>query len=300
MLKLPPVIKRFFLLFITAAVFSCNDNKQVATVVVEEKSGSNSAKKDKELIDLSTARSIPGILAQSWVMADDAEALEGMDEKSKFEIPYRSFYFSPDGSMVKNPRNTFDHGSWKFDEASKTITINTVIEKEKTIYKIARITPDELVLVNTGIGSSTNLKFISQGVRFKDPADEPFHIDNNRWRIKPKVPETDSALLQRLKQHLHFYILFYRSVLAKNDPYVSFWGLPSCYKWYSGGIFIKRHDELKANWINCFYNVDQAMKAHEMAASLLNEKYNWPKGENWLKQNLAVLEQMYVKVDGVL
>ena len=42
------------------------------------------------------------------------------------------------------------------------------------------------------------------------------------------------------------------------------------------------------------------MKAYRLSARLLSEKYEWPKGEsNWLKQNLAVLEQMFKKMDEI-
>ncbi|MBK6633760.1 MAG: hypothetical protein IPG38_05110 [Chitinophagaceae bacterium] len=85
-----------------------------------------------------------------------------------------------------------------------------------------------------------------------------------------------------------------------DDKVISFWGLPSCFKWYGGGVFLKKETELKENWINCYYNKEQAMQAYALADKLLSQKYNWPKGEqNWLKLNLAVLEQMYKKLDDI-
>jgi hypothetical protein len=42
------------------------------------------------------------------------------------------------------------------------------------------------------------------------------------------------------------------------------------------------------------------MQAYALAGRLLEQKYEWPKGEqNWLKLNLAVLEQMYKKIDEI-
>jgi len=203
-------------------------------------------------------------------------------------------------TFVKNPRNTFDYGNWIYDDAAKTITLNNSIDKAKDIYKIAKITADELTLVNVGVNSSTNLKFIAPGKRFKNADDEPYYLNNNRWRIKPKSKESDSAIHQRLKENLYFFILFYKSALIKDDKTVSFWGLPSCFKWYGGAIFIKKKDELKENWINCFYNQEQAMQAYKLADKLISQKYDWPKGErNWLKLNLAVVELMYKKIDEV-
>lgn len=239
-------------------------------------------------------------MCQDWVLEDDADGLEGMTESSQFEIPYRSFYFSTKGSFVKNPRNTFDYGSWSFDEVTKTIRINNSIDKTRDQYKIAKVAADELVLVNTGVGSSSQLKFIGAGKRFKNAADEPYFLENNRWRIKPKQKESDSAIHQRLKENIRFFILFYKSALAKDDQVVSFWGLPSCFKWYGGGIYLKDEEQLPENWTSCFYNKEQAMQAYKIAERLLQQKYEWPKGEsNWIKQNLYVVEQMYEKIDAV-
>ena len=45
---------------------------------------------------------------------------------------------------------------------------------------------------------------------------------------------------------------------------------------------------------------EQAMKAYAVAENLMEKKYVWPKGEqNWIKQNLFVLEQMYLKMDEI-
>ncbi|MBK8520330.1 MAG: hypothetical protein IPL54_05405 [Chitinophagaceae bacterium] len=296
------MIKRIFsAIAISAFIFSCNDaGDKTASKKEEGVTLNKNPEKNKDLIYLDTAENIYDILCQDWVLADDAESLEGMTESSQFEIPYRSFYFSTKGTFVKNPRNTFDYGTWIYDDAAKTITINNSIDRNKDVYKIAKIAFDEMTLVNTGIGSATNLKFIAPGKRYKNANDEPYSLENNRWRIKPKSKESDSAIHQRLKENLYFFILFYRSALAKDDKTVSFWGLPSCFKWYGGAIFIKKKDELKENWINCFYNKDQAMQAYALADKLLSQQYDWPKGErNWLKLNLAVVELMYKKLDEV-
>ena len=282
-------------------IFSCNEGGDKTGSKKEEQVIENvKQKRNNNLIYLDTAENIYNILCQDWVLADDAEGLEGMDENSQFEIPYRSFYFSTKGTFVKNPRNTFDYGNWSYDDATKTITINNSIDRAKDIYKIAKVASDELTLVNVGINSATNLKFIAPGKRFKNANAEPYCLENNRWRIKPKSKESDSAIHQRLKENIYFFVLFYKSALAKADKTVSFWGLPGCFKWYGGAIYLKKKEELKENWIDCFYNKDQAMQAYKLADKLLSQKYNWPKGEqNWLKLNLAVVELMYKKMDAI-
>ena len=296
------VIKRIFTaIVISAFIFSCNDTGDKAGSKKDDRVIDNvKQERSNKIIYLDTAENIYNILCQDWVLEDDAEGLEGMTESSQFEIPYRSFYFSTKGTFVKNPRNTFDYGSWLYDDAAKTITINNSIDVGKDVYKIAKIAYDEMTLVNVGINSATNLKFIAPGKRYKNANEEPYFLENNRWRIKPKSKETDSMIHKRLKENIYFFILFYRSALAKDDKTVSFWGLPSCFKWYGGAIYLKKEEELKENWINCFYSKSQAMQAYALADKLLSQQYNWPKGErNWLKLNLAVVELMYKKMDAV-
>lgn len=301
---------------IAAFLFACNNSSKEPQVESHEvASDSEATVTDREaqydepvntteiakkpgMVYLDTAESIYNILCQDWVLNDDAESLAGMSENSQFDIAYRSLCFSTNGTFLKNPRNAFDYGTWIYDDAAKTISINNTVDRGRDLYKIARITARQLTLVNVGINSATNLTFIAPGLRYRDPRNEPYALENNRWRIRPIHKESDSAIRQRLKDNLHFFILFYKSALDKHDKVVSFWGLPSCFKWYGGGIYLKNKTELKDNWIACFYNEDQAMQAYALADKLLSQKYTWPKGEsNWIKLNLAVLEMMYARID---
>ncbi len=289
-----------FIVF-TALLWSCTDSgsgsKSKEAVFVTQDPGE---KRSDKLVYLDTAENIYNALCQAWVMEDDELSLSNMSEDSQFDIPYRSFYLAANGTFVKNPRNAVDYGTWFYDEDKKTITLNYSLEEGKDIYKIAVLAPDELKLVNIGINSTTILKFISKAKRFKEPEEDPFYVKNNLWRIKPLKKETDAAIHQRLKENIHFFVLFYRAAIERDDKTVSFWGLPSCFKWYGGGIYLKKEEELKDNWINCFYNKEQAMKAYKLAEKLLEKKYHWPEKEhNWVKLNLAVLEQMYKKIDEI-
>jgi len=113
-------------------------------------------------------------------------------------------------------------------------------------------------------------------------------------------PETDAALHARLKDNLHFFILYYKDAIAKNPDLVSFYGLPSCLRWYSGGIFMKKVEDLSAEWLKCFYNDEEAMKAYNIMDKVMDKKYTWPKdNSSWLQQNLAVLQQIYNNVDSL-
>jgi hypothetical protein len=300
-------VNKKFLLLAALAVFiiSCNNTtpqkkEQHGELSTESNTDSLESSSGNTVADLSDNEDIYDMLCQGWAMEDDVEALKGMDDNSKLVIPFRSFYFFADGSFLKNPRNAMEYGKWEYNDDRKIITLNYSGENGKDMYKIAALAPDELDLLNIGINTSTILKFISSGKRLKKLDDDPYYIGNNYWRIKPNKRESDADIQKRLKGNLHFFVLFYKDAIAKKSETVSFWGLPSCLKWYSGGIYLEKKEDLNEFWINCFYNKDQAMKAYGMMDKLLQLKYTWPKGEtNWVKQNLAVLEQMYDNMDKI-
>jgi len=285
-----------FCFFIAVIVSSCNNSSSTAT----PETSIDSAKKanrvyTSKLLDLSGNRNMEQLLCQGWELADDLDVVHSSEE-SMGMLPFRSYYLFGDSSFVKNPRSAMEYGTWQYDKDQKKITFH-YSKGEKDVYKIAAMAADELVMVNTGIDSETQLKFVSAGKRYKNVEDDPFHISNNQWRLHPKKPESTEEVRKRLKDYLHFNILFYRDNLAKESKEISFYGLPTCLKWYAGGIYMVKEADLNANWFYCFYNKNQAMEAYKMMGELVTKKYNWPKGNvSWINKNLSVLEQMYQRL----
>lgn len=244
------------------------------------------------LEDVSNSDDMETLLAQNWVHADDKEALEYAQDGGLM-IPVRSFSLATDGSMIKNIRNSMDAGKWKFDKEKKELRF-TYNGSSPDVYKLRALAADELRLTNIGIGSETILTFLADGKRHKSESTDPFYIDNNKWRIAPNAPETDEAIKERVKGCLHFFMLYYKDVIARRAAVVSFYGFPSCIKWYGGGIYLQEDEDVLKNWNECFYNEAQAKKGTAIVSKLLEKKYTWSEGdENWIKKNLFVLEQMY-------
>ena len=295
-------MKKQLLVLMTLFIFSCN-NDAGKKDPPKESPDSGVEKKyiySKLLKNLSDSNNMFELLCQGWENADDVDALKEMDATSTLEIPFRSFYFSADGSFIKNPRNSMEYGNWKYDDAAKTITLNYKSGADKDVYKIVALAPDELKLLNKGINTSTQLKFVSSAKQFINPLDEPFHTGNNKWRIKPERKESPADIRQRLKDNLHFFLLFYKDALAKNSPVVSFWGLPCCLDWYSGAIYLQKKENINEKWVDCFYNRDQAMIAYGIMDKVMDKKYKWSKDQkNWIEKNAEVLQQIYDNIDSV-
>ena len=289
---------RYFVSFFIGISFIFSGCVNSSSTVIEKTADSLQITNEYSnyLKDLSGSRDMAEILCQGWVMEEDLENLTYSNEPESM-LPFRSFYLSADHTYIKDVRNFMEYGTWNFDNASKKINL-THNNRNKDEYKIAQLAADELVVINTGIESITKLKYVSEGKTYVQPTEDPFHISNNRWRIKPQYSETDTQLKQRLKEYLHFHILFYRDNLARQEKTISFYGFPTCLKWYVGGIFIIKKEELAENWYKCFYNNAQALKAYIMMDDLIGKKYNWPtdKSMSWVKKNLTVLEQMYEKL----
>src|SRR6202012_326273 len=189
---------------------------------------------------------------QTWDNKDDAEAAQNSDGSGDLEMPYRGFVFFPDSTVVKNPREKMQYGHWVFNDDNKTIAIKYENgETEK--YTINAIGANDMTLTKVG-GDNTKLIFISDGKREKNSKDNPFYYTNNYWRIKPKAAETDAAIKERLQGNIHFYWLFLTDNSKRNSAAISFYELPSCFNWYTGGIGIVKENEVKPNWVNIFYN----------------------------------------------
>jgi len=249
----------------------------------------------KGLNDLSAETDIEKLLCQGWEMEDDQDVLRDNDEPEGI-YPFRSFYLADDHTFIHNPRNFMEYGHWSYNDNDKTVVFR-YSNGHKDEYKIAAIGPQELIVINSGINSVTKLTFVAAGKRYGDNTADPYYIENNRWRMKPRFSESDEQIRKRLKDCIHFYILFYRDNLAREENTISFYGFPTCIKWYAGGIYIVKQEELADNWLACFYSKAEAIKAYKMMDDVIGKKYQWSKANiSWVKKNLQVLEQMYANL----
>ncbi|MEO6489356.1 MAG: hypothetical protein ABIO04_05385 [Ferruginibacter sp.] len=289
----------FLILFI---LFGCESNKK------RDINGSlppieiNDEKLDfssKGLENLNASHKLTDIVSQCWNNKEDAEFAKGLDA-SNIEIVYRGYCLFSDGSMVKDPRGTMQTGRWEINDEVKPMILTFSLNAGETEkYQLAYLAPYEMKLAFSQNGKKTILDLSSEALRYADPKKDPFHISNNSWRVKPGKAESDEEIKQRLKDCIHFYILYYDQKINAHSDEISFVGLPSCFKWYGGGIFLQKQNEIQDKWANCFYNKQQALKAYHIADRLLSEKYNWPKTGNWLMKNVAVLRQMEVKINAL-
>lgn len=300
-------LKTYLLSLLLTAILlvGCAEKKRTDPVVgvdvttLEKKNGANTKFEENEVEDLSAATDMKSILCQDWEYYEDAKDAHYADPSGNIEVVYRGYSIFSDGTLIKDPRGNIRAGSWEIDDQSKPIQLHFKMDDGSVeTNELAYLMPFEMKLAKNAGGKKELVDLRSEGTRYRDSKRDPFYLANNLWRFKPAKPESDLALKARLKACIHFYVLFYDHQIKSDAKEVLFTGLPSCFKWYGGGIYLQKEKELDQKWISSFYNRDDAMKAYALADKLISIKFEWPKKErNWLKLNVAVLRQMETKID---
>lgn len=284
-------LKIYILLLAMVHLNACKQEEKKVTE--NKKEDNNFDYRSKGFVSLKNSSVLKDILCQAWEYKEDVAETKNLDVTSNLEVLYRGYCFFEDGKAIKDPRGNMSVAKWHVDEKEKPVRISLQFEDgKKETNHLAYLVPYEMILVNVGNNEKKTNTLTAAGRRHINITDDPFYVTNMLWRIKPVAPETDRQIKQRLLSSVHFFVLFYDEQINAAVKRVTFIGLPSCFNWHSGGIFLPKKTDLQAKWINCFYNQEQAMKAYYMAEKLLSQKYQWPKKGNWLELNVAVLKQM--------
>lgn len=208
---------------------------------------------------------------------------------------YPGIIFMTDSTFLENPRAVMRYG--KFILKGKTITAD-FDDKAKAIYTIERKENDTMVLKRMEDNHATTLYLKGSWAYWPDAKQNPFNKINSEWRLKPAKPETDDELKARLKNCVQFYQYFFEGNAVNANNEIDFLGLPTCFKWYSGAIYVLSEKNLDKKWINCFYNEDQAKKARQIIEDVVTtNKFSWDSTQtNWVKQTADVLKQIKAKL----
>ncbi len=250
---------------------------------------------DSSMSDLSHSTVGAELICQRWDNKEDAE--DSRDASGTLDIPFRGFYLFKDGSMVKDPRDNTVFGTWSYDDKNKVLKLmlaNGIAEE----YVVDKLRDTIAVMKKTGTDHA--VEYVADGFVHKDMMNDPFYPANIQWRVKPKAPEDDAALHKRIKACLHFYYLYFSDCYKRNSRSIVFRGLPTCFKWYEGGIHLMKEEKLDRHWKDIFYNAEDASKAYIILDKMISKKYNWDEEEKrWVKQDAGVLKQMEAAIDSL-
>ena len=174
-------LKRIFpiALLFAAALYSCDNGN--ATKTDKEKTAVKDTSSNS-LVGLVATNTITEMLCQNWENKGDIDdnILSGGAD-GDLQIPFRSYVFFDDGSVVINPRDIMKTGKWKLDEKTKHISI--VLEDGST--KDAQVNAIGVKSLLLKAGGNKPEKYVADGKKHSVLLDDPFYPANNTWRKKP-------------------------------------------------------------------------------------------------------------------
>jgi hypothetical protein len=295
--------KQLLLFSICLVSFFACTHKKIRQIVHAEHAAADTIKEDLDtaLVSLKSFSGVPlnEALCQLWKMDDAGQKhwneLFWDSSSNKRKYPELALY--KDFSVTENARCHVRFGKWKVDKKNRILLLSFTDGTHKSYYVEKIVLQKMVVLQNIGDDDVT-ISFSSDGLARRRFSDDPFYPSNNQWRIKPSSPETDEQIVNRMKQCVHFYSLFFLDNNQRQETDISFIGLPNCFQWYNGGIGLVDKLDLDKKWIDCFYSEKQALRGYDMLKTLI-EKHSlkWPDNPtSWIRETHEILDQIYYKL----
>lgn len=189
----------------------------------------------------------------------------------------------------------FMMGNWKY--MSKDHSLN--LSGKGGARKSCRIYPEKnakakevitLAVENKGL----IYKFLKAAEPLKKATDDPFHAENNRWRIKATEPEDKAAVSERLANYFKHLALLLKVVKERKQDVVSFGFSQGPVKIYSGGIGVHPYESTPESWKNTFYNDSNARAAYvQYVQYLRNSHYKGAGTGDWMDDDYNILLTIY-------
>ncbi|MEO8112265.1 MAG: hypothetical protein ABI594_19615 [Ginsengibacter sp.] len=234
-------------------------------------------------------------LCQYWELTDaERPTYRDLDERKDdiFNIP--GIVFMTDSTFLENPKAEMRYGKFTFKGKEIDAQFD---DGKKAVYTVQEKQGNTMTMKRSEKGQSTILYLKGAEVFWPDASKNPFNKMNSAWRVKPTKAESEDELKARLKGCVQFYQYFFKGYVDSKSDEIDYTGLPSCFKWYEGGIFVQGEKKLDKKWIDCFYSEQQALQARQTMEDVLSKKYDWDTTErNWIKQLVPVLKQVHDKL----
>lgn len=197
------------------------------------------------------------------------DMMENLARKMFISEGYTLSLFS-DNKYSDISGNNYESGEWSLINGGElkygttTIFIDDITSKKGKKYFIGTNT------MNEG-ETKLKLKFKRIGEPLEKIEKDPYHPINNMWRIKPDKPESNVEIYNRLINYVnHFALLFYAAY--KRDLKRVTWDHSSgVIKVYGNGIGSIDFQNINKNWINCFYDENDAKKASQFYESIFHK-----------------------------
>lgn len=205
-------------------------------------------------------------------------------------------HFFPDSSFTEIDGYKANLGKWT--------TLNNQMIRTKhfdlTIKEFQKRASREFLILDInhkGENLKSTLKFVKEGKPLEDFTTDPFYPDHNLWRIPPEEKESEEEIQQRLLNYILHYAYILKASEEREHQTVSFSHSLGLIQVFRGGIGRIPKNRIKQEWINCFYDEDDAMKAYALFGSYLKKGvYKGGTTGNWVKDDFEILLHIYQQI----
>ncbi|MDP4261756.1 MAG: hypothetical protein Q8941_04435 [Bacteroidota bacterium] len=181
----------------------------------------------------------------------------------------------------------FDYGHW---EKKDSLLVLRSTKGFTVSFPIKHFFGNELSLQ---IGTGAILNFEGRPGRFSSPADNPFSLENNQWRVPATKKESEKELKTRLRNHCKFYEIYFRWALETGLSSIDVRSTPSLLKMYGNGFALKKFEELPALWRSYFYDEEDCRNASAIIKNIFDHKdIAWANTDNRFKMFISAFQQL--------
>lgn len=211
--------------------------------------------------------------------------MSGKENRDSTLTPASFIYLQTDGSYTCD-LDAFDYGHWI--KNGNQLVLTNMNNQPTTIL----IQSEDLTEMQLQIGK-TVADFEAQPSSFTSNENNPFSLENNRWRIQPKQKETEQQIKERLKNHCKFWEEYFKWALGNGISSVDVRSTPTCLKVYGNGLSIKPYKDLPVKWQSYFYDSSDCQHANDVLKDIFEQRnIAWAHTNNKYKMFISAFQQI--------
>jgi hypothetical protein len=202
--------------------------------------------------------------------------------------------FFEDGSFTEMRGSGFYRtGKWRYNSKEKMLYLTDATNTVSINVKPEIINNNQTISL-APTSTQTGLKFIRNADPLENFDEDPYYFKNNLWRIKPGQSETHDQLVKRLGNYFRHLLYILKASKDRKQSVVSFEFSQGLVKIYNGGIGIIPYTSVNENWINTYFDDDNAREAYQMFQKYLaTNSYRGASIGDWIQDDYNILLGIY-------
>jgi hypothetical protein len=234
-------------------------------------------------------------MAKAWIYEASDKVTGAVSQGNRIDpnlSPANFLDLQQDGSYA-GYLNHYETGKWLVKE-EKLILVN----RRKELHELHILRLNKKKLVCTDEARKILYHFSGHPNEFTSPAQNPFSIGNNQWRLKAKHKESDAELNARMKNHFSFWEKYFAWGYQNHLGYLDVRSTAGPLKIYRNGFQLEYYDNLLPEWKAVFYDTADCRIAFENLHYKMYEKeIKWPKTDNRFERFVSAFQQLQSWMD---